>query len=129
MSFAGRPTKPIDWELVDQLLIYGCSATEIAPHFNVHRDTLSDRLRERTGMLFTEYSAIMFEKGNSVLRKAQYEKAELGDNTMLVWLGKNRLKQRDAPVELTVTQLQVDTNTAIMAQLTKAQEDDSLSDM
>ena len=38
-------------------------------------------------------------KGNSFLRAKQYEKALQGDNVMLVWLGKNRLKQTDREQE------------------------------
>lgn len=117
--------KPIDWELVDKLLMAGCSGTEIAPHFNIHEDTLYNRTSERYGMHYSAYSAKMYEKGNSCLRNVQYDKALAGDNTMMVWLGKNRLKQRDTPIDVTVTQMQIETSKAIMDQLTKAQNDRS----
>jgi hypothetical protein len=117
----GRPEKPIDWELVDKLLIVGCSGTEIAPHFNIHPDTLYKRIEDKYNKSFTTYSAEMFEKGNSVLRQAQYDKAASGDNTMMVWLGKNRLKQRENPTELTVSNETVQTFKEVMAQVKSAQ--------
>lgn len=97
----GRPSKPIDWNLVDKLLMAGCSSTEIASHFDIIDQTLQDRTVQEKGMLYTEYSAILRSKGESCLRAKQYEKALKGDNTMMVWLGKNRLKQRDTPEQIT----------------------------
>jgi hypothetical protein len=127
MASAGRPQKPIDWELLDNLLEAGCSAAEIAPHFHMTDETLCKRVHEHYGMSWTLYSAEKCSKGDSILRAAQYHKAigntDKGDNTMMVWLGKNRLKQRDTPVDNTVTQVQVDISKAIMDQLTKAQQE------
>lgn len=120
---AGRPYKPINWELVDELLEAGCPGSEIAPHFNMHHQTFLDRVVKEKGMLFTEYAAIMFEKGNSHLRKAQHDKAISGDNTMMVWLGKNRLKQRENPTELTISPETVKGFNTLMDQVSKAQEE------
>lgn len=122
MSLSGRPEKPIDWELVDKLLEAGCSGPEISPYFNIHSDTLYRRTEDRYGMNFTTYSAILYEKGNAALRKAQYDKAYGGDNTMMVWLGKNRLKQRENPTELTVSNETVQSFKEIMTQVKSAQE-------
>ena len=48
-------------------------------------------------MSFTHYSQKMRAKGDSVLRHKQFDKAVKGDgdNTMLIWLGKTRLGQRE----------------------------------
>lgn len=122
-----RPEKPIDWDLLDSLLEAGCSSNEAAPYFNMTGETICYRVLYKYGMDFSSYSREKTYKGDACIRHQQYLKAtgqsDKGDNTQLVWLGKNRLKQRDAPQELTVTQLQVDTNIAIMSQLTKAQEE------
>lgn len=91
----GRPPKPIDWELVDKLLIAGCMATEVAAHFHVHADTFCTQLEKKYGMTFTSYSAEKRQKGDSLLRSVQFNKALKGDNSLLIWLGKNRLKQRE----------------------------------
>lgn len=122
-----RPERPIDWELVDSLLEAGCPSTEVAPHFNLCADAFRDRIKAKYGVDFTSYSAELSAKGESNIRHQQYLKAlgktDKGDNVQLVWLGKNRLKQRDAPVDLNVTQAQIDTSKAIMDQMTKVQEE------
>jgi hypothetical protein len=93
-----RPEKPIDWNKVDQLLLAGCHGTEIAPHFDIGPDRLYDRIKEKYGIGFTEYSQLKRQQGDSLLRAKQYEKALKGENTLLIWLGKNRLKQREHEV-------------------------------
>jgi len=97
----GRPEKPINWKVVDDLLIAGCSQTEIAGFFEVHRDTLRNRLEAEKGIEYSIYSAEKRTKGESLLRAQQFAKAigktKDGDNMMLIWLGKNRLDQTDAP--------------------------------
>lgn len=90
-----RPEKPIDWEKVDSLLEAGCKASEICPHFNLHVETFYDRVRKQYDMLYTDYAALLQQKGQSCLRLAQYKKALERDNTMLIWLGKQRLGQRE----------------------------------
>ena len=92
---SGRPEKPIDWDRVDYLLEVGCNGCQIASEFNIHHDTLYNRIRDRYGMIFSEYSAKMGAKGEKNLLEVQYEKAMTKDNTMMIWLGKQRLKQRE----------------------------------
>lgn len=96
----GRPYKIIDWDLVDELLIAGCPGTEIAPHFDMHPHTFYDRVLEEKNMLFTDYSVQKKCHGDSNIRLCQYRKAlgidDSGDNTMLIWLGKQRLNQRES---------------------------------
>lgn len=98
----GRPEKPIDWDKVDHLLVAGCTGTECAAYFNVHSRTFYHRIEEKYGVCFTDYASEKREKGKSILRVKQFEKAAVDkDNTMLIWLGKNILDQRDtAKVEL-----------------------------
>ena len=88
---------PIDFEVVDSLLEAGCSGEEIASHFGIHADTLYNRVNNNFGKMWTAYSAEKKIKGCNLLRAKQYAKAlgrcEDGDNTLLIWLGKTRLKQ------------------------------------
>lgn len=90
-----RPEKEIDWKKVDNLLMAGCHGTEIAPHFDMHAETFYDRVKKQYNIGFTEYSSLKRQQGDSILRAKQYEKAMSLDNTMLIWLGKQRLKQRE----------------------------------
>jgi len=90
---------PIDWNKVDKLAIAGCTGVEIAANIGCHPDTLYERCIAENGTTFTEYSYAQKSHGDSLLRSKQLYKAlnKEGDNTMLVWLGKNRLAQRDDP--------------------------------
>lgn len=90
-----RPLKPIDWDKVDNLLRAGCEGTEIAPHFDLHEDTFYRRCQAEKGVGFTAYRASKRREGDSLLKAKQYEKAMTGDNTLLIWLGKTRLKQTE----------------------------------
>lgn len=92
---SGRPEIEIDWKKVDFLLEADCTGTEVAAQLGIHPDTLYNRIVSKYGESFTDYSAKKKQKGESNLRAAQYQKALKGDNHMLIWLGKNRLKQRD----------------------------------
>ena len=90
-----RPEIPIDWKKVDKLLIAGCLGTEIASHFVMHPNTFYDRVQQKFGVSFTEYSQEKKSTGDSILREKQFEIANKGNVTLLIWLGKNRLGQKD----------------------------------
>lgn len=94
-----RPEKEIDWKKVDDLLVAGCLGTEIAGYFDMHPRTFYERVEKKYNMTFTAYSSEKKSKGESILRAHQYAKAlgitDKGDNTLLIWLGKQRLNQRD----------------------------------
>lgn len=125
---AHRPQKPIDWEVVDRLLIAGCLGTEIAPHFDMHPDTFYIRFEQDKGMGFTEYSRQKRSIGDSILREVQFKKAKDGDNTLLIWLGKNRLKQAESPTELNVNDTTLSQFTELMAQLDSLQSARKMAD-
>ncbi len=91
----GRPKAIIDWNYVNGLLISGCSGAEIAGSIGLNKATIYERCLVDNGIPFAEYSQQMYSKGDALLRNVQFEKALSGDNTMLVWLGKSRLKQTD----------------------------------
>lgn len=95
-----RPEVTIDWKKVDELMIAGCLGTEVAAYFGIHPNTFYRRVEEHFDMSFSDYSSEKKSHGESLIRAAQYAKAlglsDKGDNTLLIWLGKNRLGQRDA---------------------------------
>jgi hypothetical protein len=95
-----RPPKPIDWELVDRLLEAGCLGTEIAANFDMHPSTFYERVTEQYKMSFTQYSSEKKSKGDSILRAVQYQVAVKDkDKTMLIWLGKQRIGQKEPETE------------------------------
>jgi hypothetical protein len=95
----GRQPAEIDWKLVDDYLEAGCAGTDIAAQLGVYPDTLYERCQKEKGTTFTAYSQQKKQSGDYLLKKAQFDKAigrtEHGDNTLLIWLGKVRLDQKE----------------------------------
>ena len=70
----------------------GCTNKEIAAHFGVSERTIESRRKD------PDFTAVMergYAHGNISLRRKQMELALKGDKTMLIWLGKQRLEQKD----------------------------------
>lgn len=95
----GRPKANIDWDKVDQYLIAGCSGAEVAGNLGLEKQSIYKYCEEEKGMTFTQYKQLKRAKGDSLLRAAQFKNAMDGNTTMQVWLGKQRLDQRDKPEE------------------------------
>jgi len=83
----GRPKKELDTNLIENLASIFCTNQEIATIVGCHPDTLADN--------FSEYLKKGRDKGKMSLRRMQWEKAQSGNTTMLIWLGKQMLGQRD----------------------------------
>ena len=90
-----RPPIEIDWKKVDQYLQAQCNGTGIAGILGIHPTTLYMKCEEQHKMSFSEYSAQKKGEGKELLRSRQFAEAMKGDKTMLVWLGKQYLEQRD----------------------------------
>lgn len=90
---AGRPKKTIDPGEVERLARMFCTQDEIAAFVGCSVDTLQRRkeLREayKRGM----------DHGRMSIRRVQFQEAIKGDKTMLIWLGKQYLGQRDTVPE------------------------------
>ncbi len=91
----GRPRIEIDWKELDKLCGLQCSLEEIAGWFNCSIDTIEARIKETHGMTFPEYFSQKRSGGKISLRRKQYETAMSGNVTMLIWLGKQYLNQKD----------------------------------
>jgi hypothetical protein len=124
-----RPEKEIDWVLVDKLLIAGCTGTEICSHFDMHHDTFYRRVEQKYGTSFTYYQQEKRQRGDSLLRAKQYEKAIQGDNTMLVWLGKNRMKQKETPDENNIAENIKQQYEMLMSQIKSLQGDRKIEEI
>lgn len=85
----GRPKIPIDYATVEKLAGIMCTQEEIAAYFEIDVSTL-----KRDAKFCTTYKNAM-EKGKMSFRRQQYKAAEAGNTTMLIWLGKQYLGQRD----------------------------------
>jgi len=95
----GRPVKPIDWNKADEMLESCCTGTEIAAYFAMHPQTFYDRVHMEKGVSFTAYSQQKQSKTLQKLRDKQIEVAHNGNPSLLIWLGKQYLDQRDQPKE------------------------------
>lgn len=93
---AGRKPKTfesIDLEQLEQLAAAHCTEHEMAAQFNMSWSTFN-KLRE----LNPEIKEVIDRgkyKGTSSLRAAQFKAAIAGNPTMLIWMGKQLLGQRD----------------------------------
>lgn len=91
----GRPRKEINFAVFEGLCRIQCTEVEIASVLQVDIDTLNARLKENYGETFSEVYKKHSAPGKISLRRAQFKAAENGNSTMLVWLGKQYLGQKD----------------------------------
>ncbi len=104
----GRKKISIDWELVDNMLSYHCTGTEVAAIIGMHPNTLYRVCEEVHNISFSDYSTQKKANGKQLLRQKQFDVAMSGDKTMLVWLGKQYLGQADKMEQTaTVTNVEV----------------------
>ena len=102
-----RPEKPINWDLVDELIRKQNSGAEIASHFNLHPETFYIRVQEKWETNFTGYAGIVYSQGKSLLRNKQWDKAMEGNVPLLLKLGEVYLGQRENVLSQTDQQLTV----------------------
>lgn len=91
----GRPAKEISREQLEKLAALPLRATDIASVLGVSVDTLSRRISEWFGVTCAEYLDQKRASLRFSLMAKQYSVAMGGNVTMLIWLGKQYLDQRD----------------------------------
>ena len=92
----GRPLKVIDWKTVVNLCELQCTGEEIASVIEVDYDTLNTACKREHGKSFSDYFEEKRAGGKVSLRRAQFKTATEDRNpTMLIWLGKQMLGQKD----------------------------------
>lgn len=96
---AGREKTKIDWDKVEKYAMAGSNGVQIASALGVHYNTLSLACKREQKCDFSEFLRTKREKGNNLLLNKQYELAVKGDRTMLIWLGKIRLNQKETQEE------------------------------
>lgn len=83
------------FDMVVGMIRIQCTAEEIAGVLGMSTDTLGRRLVERGYANFADIQERHSAEGKASLRRAQWQKAQAGNPTMLIWLGKQYLGQRD----------------------------------
>ena len=97
----GRPKKEVDFEKIDGLCKYHCTAQEIVAHlklfdYDVSYNTIERRIKEKFDVTFGEYIEQKHAAyAKPALRRMQWKSAEAGNVSMQIWLGKQYLKQSD----------------------------------
>ena len=97
----GRPRYEIDYKTLDGLCEIMCTQDEITHLLKVDHKTLTAALVRDGHEGFSQYYKKKSADGKKSLRRVQYEKAIEGNTTMLVWLGKQLLDQKDKSEKVT----------------------------
>ena len=94
-NLGGRPRSVIDLAVVERGASIGCTREELAALCGVPRSTFFKHLAEDPDL--QEAIDRGAELGRATLRRAQWKGAVVdGNPTMMIWLGKQLLGQRDA---------------------------------
>ena len=103
MAKMGRPEIEITKE---KLCGMQCTLVEIAGFFNCSEDTIENWCKKTyKGQTFSEVFKRKSAKGKISVRRKQFQVAESGNATMLIWLGKQYLGQTEKQdVELTLNE-------------------------
>lgn len=90
----GRPEKPIDWNVFEELCFIQCTSSEVASVLRISVETLYDRViknyNEHYSVVYKRYS----DGGKSSLRRNQFNLSKT-NAAMAIWLGKQYLGQKD----------------------------------
>lgn len=95
----GRPKAQIKWEEFEKLCSIQCTLTEIASWFKCSESTIVRRCKEEKGTTFEGYYKKHSVAGRISLRRSQFKVANDGNPTLLIWLGKQYLNQKDRQEE------------------------------
>jgi hypothetical protein len=115
MAKMGRPVREIDWNMLNALLPLNASldyccekllereGKEITHKAIVAmRAVIERRIRDKHECTFVEYRTKKMETIKLKLLQKQLDVAFQGNTTMLIWLGKIMLKQRDTSADIKV---------------------------
>lgn len=86
---------PLNIENVSRVARAGCSDSEISALFGLSRKEMNDWVISETGLQLSELVEQCDAAGRARLRLAQHNSAMNGDPSILRFIGKNRLSQRD----------------------------------
>lgn len=92
---AVKEKQPIDWVVAGKLLEAACSGVEVSSYFGIDEETLYNRCKTDLGMGFSEFKKQKKSTGEAALRAKQHQVALQGNTSMLVWMGKQRLTQKE----------------------------------
>lgn len=95
MAKMGRPKINIDLEQLSSLIRLSPNLEDTAHFFNCSPDTIENVIKKEFQCTFTEFRDKKAVHTRMSIKRKMIEKAEAGDNTMLIWLSKNMLGMAD----------------------------------
>ena len=112
---AGRPHKQLDKSQFESLCGIQCTMEEVCQFFDCDEKTLNKWCRETYGKNFSQVFKEKKGVGKVSLRRSQYQLALKGNASMLIWLGKQYLGQRETPVDETAANDEYNKHIATLA--------------
>lgn len=91
----GHAASKIDWDMFNKLCSFPIKQDDISWIMDVSVDTLAREIRAKFDLTFAEYMTKRQATLRMALLQKQYQVAMGGNVSMLIWLGKNWLGQRD----------------------------------
>lgn len=91
----GPPLKKIDWRAVGEAAKIFCTQEELAAIAGVCVETLETACKRELDIEFSDWIDQKRVVGKASLRRKQFQTAMAGNVTMLIWLGKQWLAQKD----------------------------------
>lgn len=95
MPRTGRPKIEINQDIFEGLCNIQCTLEEISGILRVSEDTIERWCRRTYSRTFADALKRLGATGRESIRRAQFKLALAGNPTMLIWLGKQILGQRD----------------------------------
>lgn len=95
MAKRGRKLIPIDKEQFEKLCYLQCTLVEISGWFECSEDTIERWCKRIYKLKFAEIRDKKRSKGKIAIRRKQMQVAESGNVSMLIWLGKQYLNQKE----------------------------------
>jgi len=91
----GRKKKYIDQKVFENLCKLQCTKDEMCGFFDIDEKTLTRWCKDTYDEGYSDIYKKKSMSGKISLRRLQFQKAESGNTTMLIWLGKQYLNQTD----------------------------------
>jgi hypothetical protein len=85
----------IDFKVLDALVQFKVTKGFVADYLKVSEDTVEKRIKENTGMTFTEYSKLKQQNVAYKLQQKCIEQALKGDRTLMIFALKNMANWSD----------------------------------
>lgn len=95
MAKRGPKPKEINWDVFDKLCALHCTLKEMSGILQVSEDTIERLCKKTFKLKFADLYQQKAASGRMSIRRKQFDIAMNGNVTMLIWLGKQWLGQKD----------------------------------